>query len=264
MPKLYIRSWLYKEAYSIKPWKVERIHTYLVVQGICPITNFILSTAQWLEICSCVLDLGAWASGQCSLCRKRFEQCSTGQLHEDPVLSLLELLSFEEQHGLNIPIYSPFLQDESTSEITFYMKGADAVMSTIVQYNDWLEEEVTSTLSWERVHRLASRRKTSVLSQLVDLGLGMNYHARFQTQHSIFQDSVSHWITSGDTSSVPWGCLVMSSFLYLCTTSVLGFAWRYVRHTSRSCEEYFVYWWKSRKFWNNNVHIANLIYSFLT
>ena len=29
-----------------------------------------------------------------------------------------------------------------TGEITFYMKGADTVMSSIVQYNDWLEEEV--------------------------------------------------------------------------------------------------------------------------
>uniref|UniRef100_A0A8C3Y9N3 P-type phospholipid transporter n=1 Tax=Catharus ustulatus TaxID=91951 RepID=A0A8C3Y9N3_CATUS len=33
------------------------------------------------------------------------------------------------------------LQDESTGEITFYMKGADVVMAGIVQYNDWLEEE---------------------------------------------------------------------------------------------------------------------------
>ncbi|XP_021097804.1 probable phospholipid-transporting ATPase IIB isoform X6 [Heterocephalus glaber] len=32
-------------------------------------------------------------------------------------------------------------EDESTAEITFYMKGADVAMSTIVQYNDWLEEE---------------------------------------------------------------------------------------------------------------------------
>lgn len=34
------------------------------------------------------------------------------------------------------------LQDESTAEITFYMKGADVAMASIVQYNDWLEEEV--------------------------------------------------------------------------------------------------------------------------
>lgn len=36
---------------------------YLAVQGICPITNFILSTAQGLEICGCALGPGAWASG---------------------------------------------------------------------------------------------------------------------------------------------------------------------------------------------------------
>jgi len=35
------------------------------------------------------------------------------------------------------------VRDESTGEITFYMKGADVVMAGIVQYNDWLEEEVS-------------------------------------------------------------------------------------------------------------------------
>ncbi|XP_042095390.1 probable phospholipid-transporting ATPase IIB isoform X3 [Ovis aries] len=33
------------------------------------------------------------------------------------------------------------VRDESTAEITFYMKGADVAMASIVQYNDWLEEE---------------------------------------------------------------------------------------------------------------------------
>uniref|UniRef100_A0A8C7GXU2 Phospholipid-transporting ATPase n=1 Tax=Oncorhynchus kisutch TaxID=8019 RepID=A0A8C7GXU2_ONCKI len=33
------------------------------------------------------------------------------------------------------------VRDESTGEISFYMKGADVVMAGIVQYNDWLEEE---------------------------------------------------------------------------------------------------------------------------
>nr|KAF6470763.1 putative ATPase phospholipid transporting 9A (putative) [Molossus molossus] len=33
------------------------------------------------------------------------------------------------------------VRDESTGEITFYIKGADVVMAGIVQYNDWLEEE---------------------------------------------------------------------------------------------------------------------------
>ena len=34
------------------------------------------------------------------------------------------------------------VKDEKTNEITFYVKGADIVMSSIVQFNDWLEEEV--------------------------------------------------------------------------------------------------------------------------
>ena len=34
-------------------------------------------------------------------------------------------------------------QDEESGEIVFYMKGADSVMQTIVQYNDWLDEEVS-------------------------------------------------------------------------------------------------------------------------
>nr|CAB3224704.1 probable phospholipid-transporting ATPase IIA [Phallusia mammillata] len=33
------------------------------------------------------------------------------------------------------------VKDHSTEEIVFYLKGADAVMTSIVQYNDWLEEE---------------------------------------------------------------------------------------------------------------------------
>ena len=34
------------------------------------------------------------------------------------------------------------VRDKSTGEILFYMKGVDVVMSTIVQYNDWLMEEI--------------------------------------------------------------------------------------------------------------------------
>ncbi|XP_065828760.1 probable phospholipid-transporting ATPase IIB isoform X2 [Oscarella lobularis] len=33
------------------------------------------------------------------------------------------------------------LRNKSNGEIVFYMKGADVIMSQIVQYNDWLEEE---------------------------------------------------------------------------------------------------------------------------
>ncbi|XP_041375249.1 probable phospholipid-transporting ATPase IIB isoform X2 [Gigantopelta aegis] len=33
------------------------------------------------------------------------------------------------------------VKEEETGEITFYLKGADVVMQSIVQYNDWLDEE---------------------------------------------------------------------------------------------------------------------------
>ncbi|XP_072561479.1 probable phospholipid-transporting ATPase IIB isoform X2 [Paramormyrops kingsleyae] len=33
------------------------------------------------------------------------------------------------------------VREEATGDITFYMKGADVAMASIVQYNDWLEEE---------------------------------------------------------------------------------------------------------------------------
>uniref|UniRef100_A0A8C5R0B8 Phospholipid-transporting ATPase n=1 Tax=Leptobrachium leishanense TaxID=445787 RepID=A0A8C5R0B8_9ANUR len=33
------------------------------------------------------------------------------------------------------------VKEDTTGDITFYMKGADVVMAGIVQYNDWLEEE---------------------------------------------------------------------------------------------------------------------------
>ena len=41
------------------------------------------------------------------------------------------------------------LRDQSTSEILFYMKGADTVMSSIVQYNDWLAEEVDNMARYD-------------------------------------------------------------------------------------------------------------------
>lgn len=37
-----------------------------------------------------------------------------------------------------------FLKETETGEITLYMKGADTVMSAMVEYNDWLNEECTN------------------------------------------------------------------------------------------------------------------------
>ena len=43
---------------------------------------------------------------------------------------------------MSVHVYVKLLQEETSGEITLYMKGADVVMQTIVQYNDWLDEEV--------------------------------------------------------------------------------------------------------------------------
>ena len=53
-------------------------------------------------------------------------------------------LSSLESHS---PFPIPHSQSKETGEITFYMKGADTVMANIVQYSDWLEEEVCALRS---------------------------------------------------------------------------------------------------------------------
>ncbi|ORY95841.1 aminophospholipid-transporting P-type ATPase [Syncephalastrum racemosum] len=50
------------------------------------------------------------------------------------------------------------VRDRSTQEITFYEKGADVVMSGIVQYNDWLDEEC-GNMAREGLRTLVVARK---------------------------------------------------------------------------------------------------------
>ncbi|XP_036891947.1 probable phospholipid-transporting ATPase IIB isoform X3 [Sturnira hondurensis] len=57
-----------------------------------------------------------------------------GQILTYRVLQVFPFTSESKRMGI-------IVRDESTAEIAFYMKGADAVMATVVQYNDWLEEE---------------------------------------------------------------------------------------------------------------------------
>ncbi|XP_040613724.1 probable phospholipid-transporting ATPase IIB isoform X3 [Mesocricetus auratus] len=58
-------------------------------------------------------------------------------------------------------------EDESTAEITFYMKGADVAMSTIVQYNDWLEEEC-GNMAREGLRTLVVAKRTLTEEQYQD------------------------------------------------------------------------------------------------
>ncbi|GAB5587710.1 Putative aminophospholipid-translocase [Umbelopsis nana] len=59
---------------------------------------------------------------------------SSGDIHEFEVLQVFPFTSESKRMGI-------IVRDKLSNEITFYQKGADVVMSRIVQYNDWLDEE---------------------------------------------------------------------------------------------------------------------------
>ncbi|CAD5205453.1 unnamed protein product [Bursaphelenchus okinawaensis] len=57
------------------------------------------------------------------------------------------------------------IKDETTDEISFIMKGADTVMSQMVMYNDWLDEEC-SNMAREGLRTLVVAKKTLSQEQL--------------------------------------------------------------------------------------------------
>uniref|UniRef100_A0A8C4TAY9 Phospholipid-transporting ATPase n=1 Tax=Erpetoichthys calabaricus TaxID=27687 RepID=A0A8C4TAY9_ERPCA len=57
-----------------------------------------------------------------------------GQILTFYILQIFPFTSESKRMGI-------IVREEATGDITFYMKGADVAMSSIVQYNDWLEEE---------------------------------------------------------------------------------------------------------------------------
>jgi len=59
------------------------------------------------------------------------------------------------------------LRDSRNGDILFYMKGADTVMSSIVQYNDWLNEEVDN-MAREGLRTLVVAKKTLTNEQYKD------------------------------------------------------------------------------------------------
>lgn len=66
------------------------------------------------------------------------------------------------------------VKDETTDEVTLLMKGADTVMSGMVQYNDWLDEEC-SNMAREGLRTLVVARKP--LSQAELEAFDRAYHA---------------------------------------------------------------------------------------
>ncbi|XP_063042011.1 probable phospholipid-transporting ATPase IIB [Engraulis encrasicolus] len=58
----------------------------------------------------------------------------SGQILTYYILQIFPFTSESKRMGI-------IVREEATGDITFYMKGADVAMASIVQYNDWLEEE---------------------------------------------------------------------------------------------------------------------------
>ncbi|KAM4029014.1 putative phospholipid-transporting ATPase IIB isoform 2-T2 [Anomaloglossus baeobatrachus] len=58
----------------------------------------------------------------------------SGQILTFFILQIFPFTSESKRMGI-------IVREESSGDITFYMKGADVAMASIVQYNDWLEEE---------------------------------------------------------------------------------------------------------------------------
>ncbi|XP_019498906.1 PREDICTED: probable phospholipid-transporting ATPase IIB isoform X2 [Hipposideros armiger] len=83
-----------------------------------------------------------------------------GQILTYSVLQTFPFTSESKRMGV-------IVRDESTAEITFYMKGADVAMSAIVQYNDWLEEEC-GNMAREGLRTLVVAKRTLTEEQYQD------------------------------------------------------------------------------------------------
>ncbi|GAA5973244.1 hypothetical protein JCM21900_001016 [Sporobolomyces salmonicolor] len=76
---------------------------------------------------------------------------TAGRVLSFDVLEVFPFTSESKRMGIVI-------RDRQTGEITFYQKGADAVMARIVVYNDWLEEEC-GNMAREGLRTLVMARK---------------------------------------------------------------------------------------------------------
>lgn len=103
---------------------------------------------------------------------------SSGSLSQEKLLKykILQIFPFtSESKRMGI-----IVQDTVTGEITFYLKGADVVMQTIVQYNDWLSEE-SGNMAREGLRTLVVAKKVLTAEQYLD----------FETKYSAARLSIT-------------------------------------------------------------------------
>ncbi|XP_023229117.1 probable phospholipid-transporting ATPase IIA isoform X2 [Centruroides sculpturatus] len=85
---------------------------------------------------------------------------SYGEILTFAILQIFPFTSETKRMGI-------IVKEENTGEITFYMKGADVVMSSIVQYNDWLDEEC-GNMAREGLRTLVVAKKILTEDQYAD------------------------------------------------------------------------------------------------
>lgn len=83
-----------------------------------------------------------------------------GQILNYTILQIFPFTSETKRMGI-------IVREESSSEIVFYLKGADVVMSGIVQYNDWLDE-VCENMAREGLRTLVVAKKNLTEDQYLD------------------------------------------------------------------------------------------------
>ncbi|XP_034948082.1 probable phospholipid-transporting ATPase IIB isoform X1 [Chelonus insularis] len=87
-------------------------------------------------------------------------KASNGQILRYTILQVFPFTSETKRMGI-------IVREEISSEITFYLKGADVVMSGIVQYNDWLDEEC-GNMAREGLRTLVVAKKNLTEEQYTD------------------------------------------------------------------------------------------------
>ncbi|KAG9479142.1 hypothetical protein GDO78_012683 [Eleutherodactylus coqui] len=84
----------------------------------------------------------------------------SGQILTFLILQIFPFTSESKRMGI-------IVREESSGDITFYMKGADVAMASIVQYNDWLEEEC-GNMAREGLRTLVVAKKSLTEEQYQD------------------------------------------------------------------------------------------------
>lgn len=95
-------------------------------------------------------------------------QTSNGDILNYTILQMFPFTSETKRMGI-------IVKDVATGDITFYLKGADVVMSSIVQYTDWLEEEC-GNMAREGLRTLVVARKNLTEEQYLEFEVCILYY----------------------------------------------------------------------------------------